>query len=248
MMSNKLENFIEQNKDALNDYEPSAKLWDKLQKEIDNKQVVTMQQATVKKLAIYKWVAAASVTLLIAGSIFYFTSKKEAEHPAIVNEEKQTPAVETIIEKDTNTIKTTPTLKPQVEKFIAKQSNIIKQEIIKPKIVAIPEKKYDEVYAFKATEKHFATLISFKEKEIKNFAKTDPEAFKSFSADMEGLNKTYKQLNTQLPKTNNKSALINAMIYNLQIQIDLLNKQLIILNKIESSQKKQAHEKNILSI
>jgi hypothetical protein len=55
-------------------------------------------------------------------------------------------------------------------------------------------------------------------------------------------------LNKELPKTQNKSALINAMIYNLQIQIDLLNKQLIILNKIESKQKKQQNEENILSI
>ena len=102
-----------------------------------------------------------------------------------------------------------------------------------------------EMTAFNESKTHFATLIAYKGNEIKKLAKNNPEVYKNFSKDITELNETYKQLNKQLPKTNNKSALINAMIYNLQIQIDLLNKQLIILNKIETIKKKKNYENNI---
>jgi hypothetical protein len=249
MMSKQLENFMEQNKDAFNDYEPSAKLWDNLQKELNNTAAIKKQQAVIKKLTIYKWVAAASVTLLIGLGILFFTKDNTVVPPSVVIKNKETPklTVPEII-KDTivNNI-VNPVLQPEKEKFIAKQTMVNKQDtLVPPKQKQV--KEYDEVLAFEQTQKHFATLILYKQKEIKKLSKSDTAIYNRFSADMEGLNKSYKQLSKTLPKSNSKSALINAMIYNLQIQIDLLNKQLIILNKIESSQKKEEYENNILSI
>ena len=244
-MSKQLENFMEQHKDAFNDYEPSEKLWHKLEKEINNKQVVTMQQATVKKLFIYKWIAAASVTLLIGLSIFNLTKENIVPADKIVKQDVETPhKTEPTIKIDTPTTITISAFTPAKEKFIAKQAFKKEPEKRKP-TVKIIDTHYDEMIAFAQTQKHFATLIAYKEKEIKNLSKADTNVYKSFAADMEGLNNSYKQLSTQLPTTNNKSALINAMIYNLQIQINLLNKQLIILNNIESSQKKVQYENNI---
>jgi hypothetical protein len=244
-MSKQLENFMEQNKDAFNEYEPSEKLWNRIEKELNNKQVVTMQQATVKKLAIYKWVAAASVTLLIGLSIFYFTKENIVTPGSVVKQEVEAPhKSEPTIKLDTPTNITIPVFKPKEEKFIAKQS-LPKEPVIAKRNIQNVDTLYDEMIAFAQTQKHFATLINYKEKEIKNLSKADTNVYRSFAKDMEGLNKSYQQLGKQLPKTHNKSALINAMIYNLQIQIDLLNKQLIILNKIESSQKKEIYENNI---
>jgi hypothetical protein len=243
-MSKQLEHFMEQNKDAFNDYEPSAKLWNKLQKELDSKPYLEKQQATVKKLVLYKWIAAASVTLLIGLSIVYFIKDKAVIPSTVATNNK-------VIENklsgeiyDTTDKYIEPKAQPKNEIFIAKQSiKIVPRKILQKNVS--PEKKYDEMLAFEQTQKHFATLISYKAKEIKKLSKTDTAIYNSFSADMEGLNKSYLKLSKALPKTNSKSALINAMIYNLQIQIDLLNKQLIILNKIESSQKKEQYEINI---
>ncbi len=244
-MSKQLENFMEQHKDAFNDYEPSEKLWHKLEKEIDNKQVVTMQQATVKKLAIYKWVAAASVTLLIGLSVLYYTKDSSVMPVSIVKKDVEpTYKTEPTIKLDTPTIITITAFSPAKEKFIVKKVFKKEPEKTKPTVKKI-DILYDEMIAFAQTQKHFASLIAYKEKEIKNLSQADTNVYKSFAADMEGLNKSYKQLSTQLPTTSNKSALINAMIYNLQIQINLLNKQLIILNNIESSQKKVQYENNI---
>jgi hypothetical protein len=247
-MSKHLENFMEQNKDAFNDYEPSNKLWDKLKKELSTTPVVKKQQAVIKKLTIYKWVAAASVTLLIGLSILFFAKDNTIVQPDVVTTNKQTPSITTPkIIKDTDVNNIVNPIQPEKEKFIAKQALVNKENTIEPTKQKQVE-EYDEVLVFEQTQKHFATLISYKQNEIKKLSKSDTAIYNRFSADMEGLNKSYKQLRIALPKTHSKSTLINAMIYNLQIQIDLLNKQLIILNKIESSQKKEEYENNILSI
>jgi hypothetical protein len=241
-MSKKLENFMEQNKDAFNDYEPSAKLWNKLEANLKTHNVILHQKAAIRKINMYKWVAAASLILLIGGGVFFFSQKgTEPVQPNFVKQNDQQKPTESIITIDTakNSI-TTPINKE--EKFIAKKPLESFEEKEKPLKYVVEDK---EMLAFNQSKTHFAKLITLKGNEIKKLAKNDTNVYKSFSEDIAELNEKYKQLNKQLPKTNNKSALINAMIYNLQVQIDLLNKQLIILNKIETIKKQNHYENNI---
>jgi hypothetical protein len=241
-MSKNLENFMEQNKDAFNDYKPSEKLWDKLEADLKVSNVTLHQKAAVRKINMYKWVAAASVALLIGGGIFFFSQKSiEPVQPNFVKQNDAPKATEAIITIDTAKNNITAPINKE-EKFIAKQSFENTEEKQKPSKYVVEDK---EMTAFNESKAHFARLIAYKGKEIKKLAKNDPEVYNNFSEDIAELNATYKQLNKQLPKTNNKSALINAMIYNLQVQIDLLNKQLIILNKIETIKKKKDYENNI---
>jgi hypothetical protein len=240
-MSKHLENFMEQNKDALNDYEPSTKLWNKLEADLKANNIQLHQKGVVRKINMYKWVAAASVALLIGGGVFFFTQKNiEPTQPTFVkqSDEQKIPA-QTIIDSAKDSINA-PINKE--EKFIAKQSLENNVQTQKPSKYIVED---EEMIAFNQSKAHFAKLIAYKGNEIKKLAKNDPEVYKNFAKDVDELNATYKQLNKQLPKTNNKSALINAMIYNLQIQIDLLNKQLIILNKIKTIKKKKDYENNI---
>jgi hypothetical protein len=241
-MRKPLEDFMEQNKDAFNDYEPSAKLWNNLQNELQKKQAATVQQATVKKLLVYKWIAAASVTLLIGLSVVLFTTKNTTIPTADTVVQTKPAQQEPLKHYDSILPITIKNEKP----LIAKAT--YKKDAAEAKQTFVDDNAQDDMLAFKKTQAHFANLIANKENEIKNLAKNNPEVYKNFSEDIAGLNKAYKKLNQQLPNTHNKSALVQAMIYNLQIQIDLLNKQLIILNKIESTQKKEQYEKNILSI
>ncbi len=240
-MSKNLENFMEQNKDAFNDYKPSTKLWDKLEADLKANNVSLHKKAAVRKINIYKWVAAASVVLLIGGAIFFFTKDNaETVQPNFVKQvDEPKIIVPAIIDSPKNDI-SAPIIKE--EKFIAKQPIESIKEKEKPSKYIV---KDDEMMAFNESKEHFAKLIAYKGNEIKKLAKNEPEVYKNFAEDLDELNATYKQLNKQLPKTNNKSALINAMIYNLQVQIDLLNKQLIILNKIETIKKQNHYENNI---
>jgi len=57
------------------------------------------------------------------------------------------------------------------------------------------------------------------------------------------LDSSYNSLKNQLNATPNREMLLEAMIQNLQLQLNVLNQQLNIINQIKES-KKYNHEKN----
>ncbi len=89
----------------------------------------------------------------------------------------------------------------------------------------------------------FAKLVMLKQEELKALAPEQPELYKKFTADINQLDSSYKFLKNQLSVTPNREILIEAMIQNLQLQLNVLNQQLNIINQIKQS-KKNTHEKN----
>lgn len=89
----------------------------------------------------------------------------------------------------------------------------------------------------------FAKLVMLKQEELKALAPEQPELYKKFTADINQLDSLYKFLKNQLSVTPNREILIEAMIQNLQLQLNVLNQQLNIINQIKQS-KKNTHEKN----
>ena len=85
---------------------------------------------------------------------------------------------------------------------------------------------------FEETEMYYSKLISEKQLIIENFQIDDPALKVSFKNDMASLDSMYTELKTEFIETNN-TAVIDAMIYNLQLRMELLNQQLMILEKIE---------------
>jgi hypothetical protein len=81
----------------------------------------------------------------------------------------------------------------------------------------------------------FASMIENKQAEIKAIEKEQPELYKQFSADVTRLDSAYQVLRSTLPANPNKEQLLQAMIQNLQMQIDLLNQQLIIIQKFKQT-------------
>lgn len=80
----------------------------------------------------------------------------------------------------------------------------------------------------------FTTVIDQKQLELQTLQKDDPGLYRQFSNDIAKLDSTYGLLKKQLPVNPNKEELLQAMIYNLQLQVDLLNQQLTIIQKIKS--------------
>jgi hypothetical protein len=62
--------------------------------------------------------------------------------------------------------------------------------------------------------------------------------YEQFADDIKILDSSYHSLQQQVPGNPNKETLIQAMIQNLQLQIDLLNKQLIITEQIKQKKSK----------
>ena len=83
----------------------------------------------------------------------------------------------------------------------------------------------------------YASLIETKREEIKAIETHDPVMYKEFANEIEKLNQDYQNLQEELPQTPNQGELVEAMIQNLRVQLDILNRQLIIIQKVKEYQK-----------
>jgi len=81
----------------------------------------------------------------------------------------------------------------------------------------------------------FSGLIEKKQHELEAIRTDQPDLYRKFSRDIQRLDSTYHALKYELPVNPNKEELLQAMIYNLQLQIDLLNQQLNIIQKIKQA-------------
>lgn len=93
----------------------------------------------------------------------------------------------------------------------------------------------------------FVKLINLKQEELKLLARDQPELYQRFTKDINQLDSSYNILKDQLSATPNREVLLEAMIQNLQLQLNVLNQQLHIIYQIKQS-KKDSHEKNDQSI
>jgi hypothetical protein len=93
----------------------------------------------------------------------------------------------------------------------------------------------------------FVKLVALKQEELKALAPEQPELYQQFTEDINQLDSSYTSLKNQLSLSPNREMLIEAMVQNLQLQLNVLNQQLNIINQIKES-KKYSHEKDSKSI
>ena len=80
---------------------------------------------------------------------------------------------------------------------------------------------------------HYTRLIDDKRAELKHMTESNPALYQEFSTDLDRLEKSYQSLKADLPQNPNQEVLIQAMIQNLQLQINLLNEQLRVIQRIK---------------
>lgn len=90
---------------------------------------------------------------------------------------------------------------------------------------------------------HFTQLIELKQNELKALEKEHPGLYKKFVSDIDKLDSSYNALKKELPVNPNREQLLEAMIENLRLQTEILNRQLNIINQIKAS-KNNDHENN----
>ncbi len=94
---------------------------------------------------------------------------------------------------------------------------------------------------------HFTQLIELKQVELKQLENENPELYHQFINDINNLDSSYNRLKRELPANANREQLLEAMIRNLQVQMDLLNQQLQVIQLIKQS-KNKSNESNSKSI
>ena len=90
--------------------------------------------------------------------------------------------------------------------------------------------------------KQMFNAIETRQEELKEAAADNPQLYKQFLSDLQLLDSTYNMLQKQAAHTPNKDVIMKAMLQNLQLQAELLYRQLLITNDI----KKQTKQNNEL--
>lgn len=178
-MSNRLQQFIEENRSELDGYEPGNKVWNGIEENLPgNKRKPSM----FKHMMWLKVAAVAAIFLMVASSVYF---------------------------------------------FLPASKNLTKPYEL---VTNLPPEYAEEVY-------HFTKLIELKHKELRKIEKEQPSLYRQFADDINSLDSNYQALKKELPDNPNQEILLQAMIGNLKWQIDLLNQQLTIIQKIKNSKK-----------
>jgi hypothetical protein len=242
-MKKGLEKFIQENREDFDKFEPGPVVWHNIQQQLAK---TPEKKGVYVSMRVLRWSAAAAIVIALGVGAFIFVNnntgeKMVAENPVKKSSESFSSGTNNLPDVDTaNTLaanisegqKTTAkTSLPYPG--IDKQNNQPRKQLKNHSDFQVDK----ELLAYEQSTHYFARLIVNKQNELKVLEKTNPRLYKEFVNDINDLDVSYKGLKKQLPQTEDRSRLIKAMIKTLQLQIELLNNQLIIVNKIESKQK-----------
>jgi hypothetical protein len=215
-MGNRLEQFINDNRDQFDSDEPGEQVWKKLEQQLaaeknqitnynnQNAKPKTQKSKQANVFMILRWSAAAAILILAGVGVYSLLNKPVITGPIV--EKRQPPAVDPL---------------PPAGDAILKDINPTYAQ---------------EVY-------HFTQLIELKQNELKEIEKENPYLYKKFVSDINKLDSSYNALKRELPANPNREQLLQAMIENLRLQTGILNQQLNIINQIKAS-KSDRHESN----
>ena len=85
----------------------------------------------------------------------------------------------------------------------------------------------------KEAQVQFASLIEIKRNELNQYRKSNPDLISEFEYQLVELQKNYALLLPQLKDENKKDIILQAVIENLQMQVDILNQQIEIINQLK---------------
>ena len=234
-MSSRLEQFVKDHREEFDGEEPDRKVWEKILQEVDPGK---KKQTPLVRLDWRRWSAAAAVVLLVAGSVWFFTTRTGKQDTNIVKTDKTTkPAQEKGQANDNQPAPVAQNPNPAKDSVqIARAPTL---ETIRPKDET---KTPNEDNSMNEEMYHYARLVEIKHNQLKAIEKDEPLLYRQFASDVSKLDSVYHNLQVQLPKNPNREQLLEAMLQNLQLQMQLLNHQLDIIKQINHS-KKTEYEK-----
>jgi hypothetical protein len=98
--------------------------------------------------------------------------------------------------------------------------------------VADNNETYENNIVFNDVESHYINMIESKQELILQYVSNNPEIDKNLLTEIDQLDSTYHELKSNLDDGYSER-IIDAMVVNLQMRIDILNRQLDVLEKIK---------------
>jgi len=223
-MSKKLEDFIRNNKEAFDDYTPSDALWQRIEKKLDPEKGDGQPPARLFVLKSWMKVAAVAALLITTATVFYNLNRNVAPTPEQTANNDNNPVSDRMhVHRE-----------PVTGEVIPEENNAYDEEMA----LKATRRKQGNIQGKTATEErelyHYAKLIEIKQGQMRELKTSEPRLYKEFSKDFEMLETSYEALKAQFTTGVNTEKLLEAMIGNLKMQADLLNKQLGILKQIQN--------------
>jgi hypothetical protein len=219
-MKNELEKFIQANRDAFDDEEPSGKVWQHIEKQVDTGKGRTI--AITRSLPTRVLSVAAVLLAVTAGAWLLFKNNAGSGtgDNVVAARQKQDTTLQTAT--------ATPTVKQPAE------DTALAMQTTKDNSTAAEDNTAynEELY-------YYAKLTELKFKQLKSIEKEEPVLYHNFYGEIKKLDSTYHNLQTLLASNADKEAVLSAMLTNLKIQSEVLSKQLTIIKTIKQSKKKQ---------
>ena len=231
-MNSRLEQFVEDHREEFDTEGPDPKVWEKILKDVDPEK---KKQAPLVRIRWRQWSAVAAAVLLIAGGVWiYSTRTGKVVEPSVATNNlpkaQDSPSTKTVAQNPAP-------VKDSAEVVVRKNEPTLAS--IRPKD---EEKKAAEDNSVDEEMYHYARLVEIKHNQLKAIEKDEPLLYRQFASDVNRLDSVYHNLQGQLPKNPNREQLLEAMLQNLQLQMQLLNHQLDIIKQINHS-KKTEYEK-----
>jgi len=85
-------------------------------------------------------------------------------------------------------------------------------------------------------QKVYQSVVN-RQQELKTAASVQPRLYQQFQQDMNALDSAYELLKKQANESPNQDVIIKALIQNLQLQAELLSRQLMIFNQFKNTKK-----------
>lgn len=227
-MSKKLEQFVKDNRDEFDKFEPGPVVWNNIQQQLKRP---PEKKGILISMNVLRWSAAAAVIILLGVGVYYFISNSNNHQPkqeiAGKKEEPKTNNLPVVTPKDSS-----------------KESPADTQNIVPNKVTddASQLAKNNDDADYNEEIIHYTRLVELKQNQLMKIKKDEPLLYQKFAGDINKLDSTFHTLKKQLPVNPNREQILEAMIQNLHFQEALLNQQLNIIKKINNT-KKAAYEK-----
>jgi len=233
----KLKQFVRDHREEFDSEEPDTDIWNRISQDLDPGKkkpapVIRMQSRWMK------YSVAAAIILLLGGALLYLRTNRH--NPSeVASQPNKTAAPDT---QSTNNTRDTDTTKDNLAKTPAPAVADYNRD--SAALAAIRPKNDNKELESSMDEEmyHYARLVELKHKELRAIEKDEPLLYKQFASDVYKLDSVYHDLRGQLPNNPNREQLLEAMLQNLQLQMELLNHQLEIVRQINHT-KKTEYEK-----
>jgi hypothetical protein len=208
-MNDPLKKYIKTHREDFDSEAPDPAVWERISQGIAMK-----PKAPLRPLRAFRWGLAAAASVLAVVSVTLFFHARGVRDQRLIAARGVGPGTSAAL--------------PDTTGSNTAASNTATADNPASDTASVDESLYDqELY-------HFSRIINIKFREIEKIKWVHPELYQRFSADLQKLDTAYRQLKQQLPTQPNQELLLKAMLQNLTLQVDLINRQLGIIEQLKS--------------